>query len=296
MMRKRMMNKRRRISFAFFLFKNRNEDLLQNIVIEAVEESNMLFAIDIGNTHTVLGLYKQKERLYDWRIHTNHQATFDEYAIIIKNLLMHVHISFEQIKGCVISSVVPPLTETIRDFSRKYFSIEPIVLGPGIKTGLNILYENPREVGADRIANAIAAIEQVGAPVIIVDFGTATTFDLINEKGNYVGGAIFPGIQISSDSLLQKAAKLPRVEIAEPDHVIGKNPVQSIQAGLYFGYASLVDGMVTRMKALLTKTPKVMATGGLADLICKETKTIDDINLYLTLEGLRLIYERNQSR
>lgn len=256
----------------------------------------MLFAIDIGNTHMVLGLYKQEERLYDWRIHTNHQATDDEYAIVVKNLFAHVQISFEQIKGCVVSSVVPSLTETIRNFSRKYFLIEPIVMGPGIKTGLNILYDNPREVGSDRIANAIAAVEKVGAPNIIVDFGTATTFDVIDENKNYVGGAIFPGIQISTDSLLQKAAKLPRVEIVEPDHVIGRNSIQSIQAGLYFGYASLVDGMVTRMKAFLSATPKVLATGGLADLICQETKTIDEIDPYLTLEGLRLIYERNRSR
>lgn len=256
----------------------------------------MLFAIDIGNTNIVFGLYQQKKRLYDWRIHTNHQATSDEYAVIIRNLFMHANISFDAITGCVISSVVPPLTETIRHFSKKYFSIEPVVLGPGIKTGLNILYDNPREVGADRIANAIAAIDQLGTPVIVVDFGTATTFDLIDEKGNYCGGSIFPGIQVSADSLLKKAAKLPRVEIVKPEHLIGRNPVQSIQSGLYFGYASLIDGMIVRMKALLTETPKVMATGGLAELICGETKMIDYINPYLTLEGLRLIYERNQPR
>lgn len=256
----------------------------------------MLFIVDVGNTNIALGLYQQKKRVHDWRIHTNHQATYDEYAIIIKSLFMQANLSFETVTGCVVSSVVPPLTETICDFSRKYFSLEPVVLGPGVKTGLNILYDDPREVGADRIANAVAAIEQVGYPVIVVDFGTATTFDLIDEKGRYAGGAICPGIQISADSLLKKAAKLPRVEIAEPEQVIGKNPVQSIQAGIYYGYASLVDGMVVRMKALLTKPPKVLATGGLAELICQETETIHDINPYLTLEGLQLIYEWNRAR
>ena len=256
----------------------------------------MLLIIDIGNTHIVLGVYQKNERRYDWRIHTNHHATFDEYAMLIKSLFQSVQLSFNTIKGCVISSVVPPLTETLIDFSRKYLSVEPIVLGPGVKTGLNILYDNPKEVGADRIANAVAAIDQVGKPVIVVDFGTATTFDLIDEQGNYAGGAIFPGIQVSVESLLKNAAKLPRVEIVKPETVIGKNPVQSIQAGLYFGYASLVDGMVMKMKALLSTEAKVIATGGLAELICRETKTIDELNPYLTLEGLRLIYDRNQTK
>lgn len=256
----------------------------------------MLLIMDIGNTNIVLGVYREKERLYDWRIHTNHHATFDEYAMIIRGLFDHVQLSFDAITGCVISSVVPPLTETILSFSRQYLSVEPIVLGPGVKTGLNILYDNPKEVGADRIANAVAAIEQVGKPVIVVDFGTATTFDLIDEQGNYAGGAIFPGIQVAAESLLKKAAKLPRVEIVEPEQVIGKNPVQSIQAGLYFGYASLVDGMVSKMKAMLPTEPKVIATGGLAEWICQESKSIDALNPYLTLEGLRLIYERNQTK
>lgn len=256
----------------------------------------MLLIMDIGNTHIVLGVYQDKERRYVWRIHTNHRATFDEYAVIIRSLFHNEQLSFNAIQGCILSSVVPPLTETFIDFARNYLSIEPIVLGPGVKTGLNILYDNPKEVGADRIANAVAAMEQVGKPVIVVDFGTATTFDLIDEQGNYAGGAIFPGIQISVDSLMKNAAKLPRVEMVEPKRVIGKNTIQSIQAGLYFGYASLVDGMVIRMKASLSTEPKVIATGGLAEWICQETKTIDELNPYLTLEGLRLIYDRNQSK
>lgn len=253
----------------------------------------MLFVVDVGNTNMVLGLYQEDQLVFDWRVQTDHEATLDEYAMLFKNLLAHVEVTFEQISGCVVSSVVPPLTDTIRQLLQKYCKIEPIILGPGVKTGLNILYDNPREVGADRIANAIAAIKLYGAPVIAVDFGTATTFDLIDEKGNYCGGTIVPGIQISANSLLKKAAKLPRVEIVKPESVIGKNPVQSIQAGLYYGYVSLVDGMVRRIKKLLTAEPTVIATGGLAELICRDTETIDVINSELTLIGLKLIYERN---
>jgi type III pantothenate kinase len=235
----------------------------------------MLFVIDVGNTNIVLGLYDQERLRFDWRIQTDHAATAD-------------------ITGCALSSVVPPLTETIRSLARKYFALEPIVLEPGVRTGLNIMYDNPREVGADRIVNAVAAIEQYGKPVIVVDFGTATTFDLIDEQGNYCGGTIVPGVQISAESLLSRAAKLPRVEIVKPASVIGKNSVESIQAGLFYGYVSLVDGMVTRIQALLSARAKVVATGGLAELICGETETIDEVDPELTLTGLKLIYERNR--
>lgn len=254
----------------------------------------MLFVMDIGNTNMVLGLYRNDQLIFDWRIQTNHHATSDEYAMIFKNLLAHAEVDIHEIKGCVVSSVVPPLIHTMKQFCQKYLSLKPIVLEPGVKTGLNILYDHPREVGADRIVNAVAAIDQYGTPVIVVDFGTATTFCLIDEQGNYCGGAIVPGIQISADALLQRAAKLPRVEILKPPSVIGKNSVQSIQAGLYYGYVHLVDGMVRQIQQHLSVSPKVVATGGLAELICGDSETIDEINPKLTLDGLKLIYERNQ--
>lgn len=253
----------------------------------------MLFVIDVGNTNIVLGLYKQQKLVFDWRIQTDHHATTDEYAMTFKSLLAHVHVSLKDVTGCVISSVVPPITDTFRALSKKYFDLTPIILEPGVKTGLNILYDNPREVGADRIVNAVAASHLYGFPAIVIDFGTATTFDLIDEHGNYAGGTIVPGIKISAESLIGRAAKLPRVEIVKPPNVIGKNSVHSIQAGLYYGYVSLVDGMVERIKQLLPTRPKVIATGGLAELIYGDANSIDLIDPELTLTGLRLIYERN---
>jgi type III pantothenate kinase len=256
----------------------------------------MLMVMDVGNTNIVAGLYQGKELVHHWRIHTNRNSTEDEYGMLLKNLFEHAGLRFEQVDGAIISSVVPPITHVLRNLVKKYLGLSPLVVGPGVKTGLNILYENPREVGADRIANAVAAIERYGAPVIIVDFGTATTFCFVNEQGHYVGGAITPGVMVSSEALYQRTAKLTRVEIVKPESVVGRNTVQAIQSGIFYGYVGVVDGIVTRMKQLLHKRPTVVATGGLAELICGDAETIDVVDPFLTLEGLRLIYERNRSR
>ncbi|SHF08606.1 pantothenate kinase [Seinonella peptonophila] len=254
----------------------------------------MLFVIDVGNTNIVLGIYRERELVYHWRIHTDREATEDEYAMLIKNLLQDVHLKWGNIKGVAISSVVPPLTYVLRKWSEKYLSIDPIVLEPGVKTGMNILYDSPRDVGADRIVNAVAASEKFGGPVIIVDFGTATTFCLVDEHKNYRGGIIAPGIHVSLEALVSRTAKLPRVEVARPEEVVGRNTINAMQSGLYYGYVGSVDGVVNRIKQTLTKKPTVVATGGLARLIAEDADTIDYIEPWLTLEGLRLIYERNR--
>jgi len=257
-------------------------------------QAHLLLVMDVGNTNIVLGVYDGDELIEQWRLHTDRNATEDEYGMMLKNLFSHRSLVFEQVKGVIISSVVPPLTVVLKRMSEKYLNHTPLILGPGVKTGLNIKYDNPREVGADRIANAVAAIELYGAPLIIVDFGTATTFCFIDEEGNYVGGAITPGVTISAEALYQRAAKLTRVEIAKPDSVVGRNTVQAVQAGIYYGYVGVVDEIVSRMSKMLKKRPKVVATGGLAQLICGDAKTIDVVDSHLTLEGLKIIYERNQ--
>ncbi|ALS25724.1 type III pantothenate kinase [Paenibacillus cisolokensis] len=254
----------------------------------------MILVIDVGNTNIVLGIYKKKELLHHWRLSTNRAATVDEYGITIHNLFQYANLPMDRIEGVVISSVVPPLMRTLEQLCLKYLRRTPLVVGPGMKTGLNIRYENPREVGADRIVNSVAGIEKYGTPLIIVDFGTATTFDFIDEHGDYLGGAIVPGIQISTEALYQRAAKLPRIELAKPRSVIGRNPVTSMQAGIIFGYAGQVDGIVRRIRAEFGVRPKVVATGGLAELIASESETIEEIDPLLTLDGLRLIYERNR--
>ncbi|NDI37045.1 type III pantothenate kinase [Chengkuizengella sediminis] len=254
----------------------------------------MIFVIDVGNTNIVLGLFEENKLLHHWRLSTNRSATVDEYGIMIHNLFHHAKIEKEQIKGIIISSVVPPLMHVLEALCTKYLNKEPLIVGPGIKTGLNIRYENPREVGADRIVNSVAGIELYGAPLIIVDFGTATTFDYIDEKSQYIGGLIAPGIGISTEALYQKAAKLPRIELVKPKHVVGRNMVTSMQAGIIFGYAGQVDGIVERIQEEFTTKPNIIATGGLAELISNESKTIQHINPLLTLEGLRIIYERNE--
>lgn len=251
--------------------------------------------MDVGNTNIVLGIYRDDELLHHWRIQTDRNATEDEYAMLLKNLFEHVGIRMEEIDGVSISSVVPPLKRVLQLFVRKYFKLEPLMIGPGVKTGLNIQYESPREVGADRIVNAVAALESYGAPLIIVDFGTATTFCFINEQGHYVGGAIVPGVQVSAEALHQRAAQLTRVEVVKPDSVVGRNTVKSVQSGLFYGYVGVVDGIVNRMKKLLTRQPTVVATGGLAELISKEAETIDVYDPLLTLRGLKIIYERNRN-
>jgi len=254
----------------------------------------MLLAIDVGNTDTVLGLYDGDELIYDWRIRTVVDHTVDEYGLLILSLYKSRRVSSRVIKDIIISCVVPPMMNILEPVCRKYFDIKPFIVGPGIKTGMPIFYDNPREVGADRIVNAVAAYEKHKRALIIVDFGTATTFDYVSGKGEYMGGCISPGIMISSEALFARAAKLPRVELSKPKTIIGKDTVSSMQAGIIYGYASLVDGIVERMKAEVKSDPLVVATGGLAKIIAPETKSIAVVDEMLTLEGLRIIYLRNR--
>lgn len=253
----------------------------------------MIVVIDIGNTNIVLGVYQGEQLLHHFRINTNRQATPDEYGVMVHNLFQMSNIVIDHIQGIIISSVVPPIMNTLEEMCRKYLHHTPMIVGPGIRTGLNLRYENPREVGADRIVNAVAAVAKYGGPVIVVDFGTATTFDCIDSKGDYLGGAIVPGIGISTEALYQKASKLPNIELEKPKKVIGRNTVHAMQSGIIYGYAGQVDGIVKRIHAEMGVIGKVVATGGLAELISSETETVDEVNPMLTLEGLRLIYERN---
>ncbi|KYD10054.1 type III pantothenate kinase [Caldibacillus debilis] len=256
----------------------------------------MLLVLDVGNSNIVLGVYKQDSLVHHWRIETDRNKTEDEYGMLIKSLFDHDGLSFSDIDGIIISSVVPPIMFALERMCTKYFHLKPLIVGPGMKTGLDIKYENPREIGADRIVNAVAGIEEYGTPLIIVDFGTATTFCFINEEKQYCGGAIAPGIQIAAEALYNKAAKLPRIEIAAPGSVIGRNTVEAMQAGIVYGYVGLVEGIVNRMKNLCKEEPLVVATGGLASLIANESKMIDMIDPFLTLKGLHIIYQRNMER
>ncbi|MGB9813958.1 MAG: type III pantothenate kinase [Thermovenabulum sp.] len=255
----------------------------------------MLLTVDIGNTNIVLGVFIKEKLIEHFRISTDREKTEDEYGIMVISLLREFDINVRGFDGAVISSVVPPLTPIFEKMCEKYLNVVPLIVGPGIKTGINIKYENPREVGADRIVNAVAAYHKYKGPVIVVDFGTATTFDAISENFDYLGGAIAPGIGISAEALFQRTAKLHRIEIIKPERVIGRNTTSSIQAGVFYGYAGLVDHIVERMKEEMgAEGVKVIATGGLAPLIASETKTIDLVDSMLTLEGLRIIYEKNR--
>ena len=255
----------------------------------------MLLVFDVGNTNMVIGIYKDKSLVKDWRICTDIHKTSDEYGMLIGNLLAHNNIDIKSIDDVIISSVVPNVMHALENFCIKYCEKKPMIVGPGIKTGLNIKYDNPKHVGADRIVNAVAAIEKYGSPLIIVDFGTATTFCAISDKAEYLGGTICPGLKISSEALFNGAAKLPRVELIKPGKTICKATVEAMQAGIIYGYVGQVEKIISMMKKELgSEDIKVVATGGLSSLIHSETDSIDHIDKFLTLEGLRLIHLKNK--
>ena len=255
----------------------------------------MLLVFDIGNTNTVVGVFRQDKLVVDWRLATDRQKTVDEYGILVRSLFNDQKLEAGQIKAVIISSVVPPVTGLFTQMSKKYFAVTPLIVEAGVKTGLSIKIENPREVGADMVVNAVAAIHLYGPPLVIVDFGTATTFCAIAPNGDYLGGAIAPGLSISGEALFQRTAKLPRIEIIKPKNAIGRNTIISMQAGLFYGYIGLVENLISRIKIEMNCKPQVIATGELAELIATETKLIDTINPDLTLHGLRFIYELNQN-
>ncbi len=253
----------------------------------------MLLVVDVGNTNMVLGLYDGERLVHDFRIETAKGRTSDEYHVLLLNLLQLAGVERSAVRASILASVVPSLNDTVVEAVDRAFDHEIMIVGPGTKTGMPVLAENPREVGADRIVNSVAAYERVQQAAIVVDFGTATTFDCISDKGEYLGGAIAPGMEISANALFARAAKLPRSEIARPPRAIGRNTIHSMQAGIVFGYVGLVDGLVRRLVSEMATEVAVIATGGLATLIEPDSETIDEVDELLTLEGLRLIYMRN---
>ncbi|MBU3109848.1 type III pantothenate kinase [Clostridium gasigenes] len=258
----------------------------------------MILLVDVGNTNIVLGVYKHSEYVASWRLSTDVKKTSDEYEIQVMQLFTQSKLDPKEVEGIIISSVVPNIMHSLENMIKKSFGINPIVVGPGVKTGINIKYDNPKEVGADRIVNAVAANDRYYRDVIIIDFGTATTFCSVTKEGNYLGGCIVPGVKIASDALFERAAKLPRVELEVPRNIICKNTISSMQAGILYGYIGQVEYIVNKIKKemmdLGSDEPLVIATGGLAKLIAKETDVIDKVKSSLTLEGLRIIYEKNK--
>ena len=254
----------------------------------------MLLTIDVGNTNTVLGVFRGPQLIANWRLTTAREQTVDEYGVLTRNLFTLAGLDRNDITGVIISSVVPPVNWTLGEMSRVYFGKKALFVEMGVKTGMAVLVDNPSEVGADRIVNGVAAFQLYGGPCIVVDFGTAITFDAISTKGEYLGGVIAPGLGIASEALFARAAKLPRVEIKDPRKIIGTNTVTNMQAGLYYGAVDMVDGMLERMKKELGENAKVVATGGQAQLVAKGSKYIEHTDEFLTLTGLRLIWEKNQ--